>query len=364
MSANPIGIKAEPRLVFPTFGTMSRLCLGFGFVICAAATYSVQQLFAGGLAYGYCVILDDSSLKCWGFNSEGQFGTWGSPGSSENTMGDFLPVIDVGAGRTVQSGSLGLENLCVVLDNGEAKCWGRNDYGQSGTPSLVHDTRLEAGQDIPAIDLGIGRTARQVAAGITTACALLDNGGVKCWGTHSYGQLGYADRIHEAGTSENSMGDYLPLVDLGTGRTAKKIVHSWVGYCAILDDDSLKCWGRHGGTLGQNSAHSIGDPSTVDPINLGESRTVFDIAASRYIMCAILDDGTVRCWGDGIDGGQGSGDTVSRGSDSSTPLGPNCKADYNGPGLWLCAFGQRLREMLGAQQRGPAWPRRHRESWG
>ena len=34
-------------------------------------------------------------------------------------MGDFLPVLDVGASRTVQTGSLANNNLCVVLDNSE-----------------------------------------------------------------------------------------------------------------------------------------------------------------------------------------------------------------------------------------------------
>eukprot|EP00439_Symbiodinium_sp_Y106_P064875 s2808_g10.t1 len=255
------------------------------------------------MAQAYCAVLEDSSLKCWGRNSQNQLGAWNSPGSSENTMGDFLPVIDVGAGRTVQSGSLANNNLCVVLDNGEAKCWGQNSDGYSGTPSLADDTHLAAGRDIPAIDLGSEQTAQQVAAGEVVACALLDNGGVKCWGNSNYGQMGYAYRVRSAGKTENSMGDYLPLVDLGTDRTAK-----------------VKCWGRHMATLGQDNSASINDPSTVDPINLGESRTALDIASSQHIMCALLDDGTVRCWGSGTDGGQGSGDTVQRGSESSKPL--------------------------------------------
>ena len=121
-------------MAFATLGTMCGLWLGFGFVVCASATYSVQRLFSGGMAQAYCAVLEDSSLKCWGRNSQNQLGAWNSPGSSENTMGDFLPVIDVGAGRTVQSGSLANNNLCVVLDNGEAKCWGQNSDGYSGTP--------------------------------------------------------------------------------------------------------------------------------------------------------------------------------------------------------------------------------------
>ncbi|CAE7226854.1 RCBTB2, partial [Symbiodinium microadriaticum] len=198
-----------------------------------------------------------------------------------------------------------------------AKCWGSNNNGYLETPSLVGNTRLDGGTDIPAIDLGSGRTAQQVPAGEVTACALLDNGGVKCWGNSNNGQMGYGYSPSKAGHAENTMGDYLPLVNLETDRTAKKLIYASLnGFCAILD--SLKCWGRHTG--GQDNSNSINDPSTVDSINLGESKTASDIASSQYIICALLDDGTVRCWGSGTSGGLGSGDTVSRGSDSSTPL--------------------------------------------
>jgi len=39
------------------------------------------------------------------------------------------------------------------------------------------------------------------------------------------------------------MSDYLPTVNLGTGRTALEISCAVYWTCAILDDDSYKCWG-------------------------------------------------------------------------------------------------------------------------
>ena len=39
------------------------------------------------------------------------------------------------------------------------------------------------------------------------------------------------------------MGDNLPILNFGAGRTAKYISRGNSGGCAILDDDSLKCWG-------------------------------------------------------------------------------------------------------------------------
>ena len=55
------------------------------------------------------------------------------------------------------------------------------------------------GDNLPSIDLGTGRTATAIAAGYYHSCAALDNGAVKCWGHNNHGQLGI-------GTTAN-MGD-------------------------------------------------------------------------------------------------------------------------------------------------------------
>ena len=43
--------------------------------------------------------------------------------------------------------------------------------------------RMKMGDDLPAVDLGLGRTGRQVSAGAWHSCALLDDDSVKCWGS-------------------------------------------------------------------------------------------------------------------------------------------------------------------------------------
>ena len=38
------------------------------------------------------------------------------------------------------------------------------------------------------------------------------------------------------------MGDNLPVVNLGTGKTAKQVVVGNHHTCTVLNDDTVKCW--------------------------------------------------------------------------------------------------------------------------
>ena len=82
--------------------------------------------------------------------------------------------------------STGYYHTCAILDNGDMKCWGRNSYGQLGDGNSAN----LAFPSSTAIDLGTGRTAVSVTAGYYHTCAILDNGDAKCWGRDNYGQLG------------------------------------------------------------------------------------------------------------------------------------------------------------------------------
>ena len=65
---------------------------------------------------------------------------------------------------------------------------------------------------LSAVNLGTGRTATAIATGYYHSCALLDNGDLKCWGYNNYGQLGI-DSTTNIGDSSGEMAS-LDAIDL------------------------------------------------------------------------------------------------------------------------------------------------------
>ncbi len=110
-----------------------------------------------------------------------------------------------------------------------------------------------------------------------------------------------------------------PVLDFGLGHKTQAVsaggaFTTLAHACAVLDDATLRCWGRNaGGELGYGTTTDIGDNEFAGaggPVLLGAGRTVAAIAAGDASTCALLDDGAVRCWGLGTFGRLGNGATV------------------------------------------------------
>ena len=139
-----------------------------------------------------------------------------------------------------------------MLDNASIKCWGYGKYGQLG----LGENKKEKRPISDPINLGSGRNAKAIVTGNSHTCAILDNSSIKCWGLNDSGQLGQGD-TDSRGDEPDQMGDFLPSIDLGSGKTARAISAGDSHTCAILDNSSIKCWGKNdSGQLG------LGDNST------------------------------------------------------------------------------------------------------
>jgi cysteine-rich repeat protein len=274
-----------------------------------------------GVRHG-CARFSDGSLKCWGGNASGQLGLEdvNNRGDIPGEMGINLPFVNVGSGLTVKRLALGSAHTCAILSNDGVKCWGSNSMGELGLgDTLPHGSGpTQMGDNLPFVNLGTGQTAKMISVGWGHTCAILDDDSVKCWGINNVGQLGLENTLNR-GDDPSSMGDNLPPVNLGTGRTAKSISTSNGDTCALLDDDTLKCWGRNdAGQLGIGStiAHGItpGDMGdALPPVDLGMNRRPISFGTGGGFACALLDDTSVKCWGAPANGRLGLGDMITRG---------------------------------------------------
>ncbi|MEC7280167.1 MAG: hypothetical protein VXV98_09075, partial [Candidatus Thermoplasmatota archaeon] len=284
---------------------------GSGSSSSSSFAYANNKVSAGGKHT--CAILGNGTLMCWGGDEAGQVGNGGA-----NTGMHSTPVsVDVGTGRTALAVSAGYDHTCAILDNGNLSCWGSDSYGGLGVGGTVYGYEVSP----TPVDLGTGRTAVAVSAGNKFTCAILDNGDLKCWGLDSRGQLG------DGGGFTNTNAPSSTAIDLGTGRTAVAVSTGWEHACAILDNGILKCWGDDNfGTLGDGpSSTTYTDAPSSTPIDLGTGRTAVAVSAGGDHTCAILDNGDLKCWGRDNEGQLGDGGTTHTSTTlttepSSTPI--------------------------------------------
>jgi alpha-tubulin suppressor-like RCC1 family protein len=87
------------------------------------------------------------------------------------------------------------------MSNGGIKCWGYGANGRLGYGNAT--TKYEPAAT--SVDLD-GFTAFQVTTGGAHTCALLSNGGARCWGENGSGQLGYGNTLDIGDTEGASAG--------------------------------------------------------------------------------------------------------------------------------------------------------------
>ncbi len=279
---------------------------------------TVRAIAAG--SFHTCAVLDTGTVRCWGFGGDGRLGyaTGASVGAGESP-GSVGPV-DLGAGRTATAISAGNAHTCAVLDDGSVRCWGSGFDGRLGYGATRNVGDVQTPGSVGPVKLGAGRTARAISAGSAHTCALLDDGSVRCWGSGASGRLGYAEETN-VGDTATTTPDTAGPVDLGPGRTATAISAGGNHTCAVLDDGTVRCWGfGGGGRLGYANPANIGDdetPGSAGPVDLGPGRTAKAISTGSDHTCAVLDDGSVRCWGSGTFGQLGYASTTTIGDDET-----------------------------------------------
>jgi alpha-tubulin suppressor-like RCC1 family protein len=230
---------------------------------------AVVALAAGTLHT--CSLGADGGVMCWGYNFYGSLG-------NNSTSDSHVPVAVNGLTSGVATIAAGYDSSCAITAAGVVKCWG-NSVGK--TPQEISG-------------LGTGVTA--IAVGGYHFCAVTDTGGVMCWGNNFNGQLG----------NNSNTDSVTPVVVKGLGDVvmlAAGFDHS----CALTNKGAVKCWGNNReGQLGDGSATIRKVPVAVKGLGGG----VAAISAGGDSTCALMESGSIKCWGSLLLGKDANGDSA------------------------------------------------------
>lgn len=154
----------------------------------------------------------------------------------------------------------------------------------------------------PGPDGQCGATAvcgSPVAAGRDFTCAVTKKGAVKCWGRNSFATLGNGTKDEDPHPTPVEVLDLVTAVGVSAADE-----HA----CALLADGTVRCWGANGaGQLGTGT-NGLPEPQ---PVTAGVFNAMA-ISVAGYHSCALLKDSTVKCWGRNQNGEIGDGTTVNK----------------------------------------------------
>jgi hypothetical protein len=159
----------------------------------------------------------------------------------------------------------GGDTACAVVA-GDVLCW---SFQAAGPPSV----EKLAGAD---------HTVR-IAANDQHACALGEDGGVRCWGADYFGQLG---------DGRVAQGPFPPAVVGGLPGVVVEIAAGEWHTCARTAAGELWCWGMGYGP----SDGCPGYACSPTPLRVPLAAPAVRVYAGGLTTCAETSDGTVWCW--------------------------------------------------------------------
>jgi alpha-tubulin suppressor-like RCC1 family protein len=212
----------------------------------------------------------------------------------------------VGLTSGVKAVTAGQDHACALTDLGGVKCWGLNDTGQlgDGTSSGPNTCNGNDACSTAPVDVtGLSTGVKQISASHNDTCALDEASVVKCWGWNGEGQLGIG-----SAAGPESCGiltcSTKPVAVHGLPSSVQQISAGDGTVCALVNAGALKCWGdNHWGQLGDGTSTGpqmcgLGEACSTTPVDVtGLGPDVTAVSAGGDKTCVVTDTGSARCWG-------------------------------------------------------------------
>ena len=236
-------------------------------VVCTSGSCATSLVTI--LGEGFCVLLQDKTVACWGDNANRQLGR--GPDVDTTPSGTPARVLNV-------TDIVALDRACAIDKNGDTWCWGTGPWLRTSAATTTEHTPVK----LPIPPAKMIRVARS-STNAGTACALVDDG-VLCWGTNVNGQVmvpvpgAAASKAYpptEAGVPPGA-----PIRDLAMGDAT----------FALRDDGTVLSWGANP-PIGRVSA-LFPDPYP-RPLALTD---ILQIEAANDNVCGVAGF-AVYCWG-------------------------------------------------------------------
>jgi hypothetical protein len=152
--------------------------------------------------------------------------------------------------------------------------------------------------------------AVDLALGRRFGCAVTRAGAVLCFGDNQHGQLGAGLRAERSDT---------PVVVLGvTG--ARRVAAGETHACALLGDGTVRCWGNNDrGQTGGGARYLPAARELVRAENVPGVKGAVELAASASTTCALDDARALTCWGQRVRAAEGPALATSQ-ADTTLPV--------------------------------------------
>jgi len=243
-----------------------------------------------------CAVSTSGGVFCWGDNAKQQLG--------RSTPAQSLVATNVpGLATGVQMVALGAEHTCALTAAGGVKCWGGNNYGQTGTGSAA--AVIATPSDVVGLTSGV----IFIASGAWHTCALTATNGVLCWGRNEDGQTG-----------SGSISTKIATPTQVSGLTSGVAMISSGGFytCAQMMGGAVNCWGdNYWGYFGNGTTSDSSTPTPSSALQGVLSNSILQpMSAGYFNNCVITNAGGVKCFGDNSYGQLG----VTNVTSSASPL--------------------------------------------